>query len=442
MSTWKSFLAHYEKKITSSVLLPVLKQTSLKNIANNVATIACENRGIALFLQTKRKQIEEAFSAWLGKKASLSFFVQEKKTKRKKDGQGPLLKFQPNKPQPTSQTGLQSNFSFENFAVSPANQIAHAAAVAVSESPTSVYNPLLIYGGVGVGKTHLLQAIGNKMRQRRDGCRLYYCTSEDFTNDLVELIRAKNTARFRKKYRSLDVLLVDDIQFLAGKNYVQEEFYHTFNALIRSGGQVVLTSDRSPNHIKKLEDRLKSRFFGGLMIDVQKPDFELRCAILLIKAREKNIQVDMEAVKLLAEHVSDARELEGRLLKIYSKNFSQVEKITLAAVREDLAEKREKTKNSISPSDIIKTVCSYYEVSLSQIKGASRKEKVVLPRQVAMFILRRTLKLKFEEIAYLLKRKDHTTIMHGVDKITNRVLKNASFKEEVNKIVELTDLST
>jgi len=294
---------------------------------------------------------------------------------------------------------------------------------------------------VGVGKTHLAQSIARVVLEKKPQNKVYFCPGDRFTNELIEAIQEKNTARFRKKYRYLNILVVDDIQFIAGKQTIQEEFFHTFNTIVSSGGQVILTSDRPPSEIKNLEDRLRSRFSGGLIVDIQSPDFELRTAILLIKAKEKEIELSMEAAKIVAEQVGDTRALEGTLLSIYAKTLGKKEGIDLEDIEKFFRSKNEQKKTKITPQDIIKAVCSYYNVKQSHIKGPDRSENIAFPRQIVMFLLRRELGLKYEEIAYMLKKKDHTTVLHGSEKIAGLLIKNPAFKEEVDRITNSLTLS-
>lgn len=441
---WEKFILDLARKKNSPVLIPILKKTSFSDFTGDRFFIACDNSGMKFFLETRKTQIEQSLSETAGKPIKITFIIKEgvKKKRFKSSNDTPLLQFELNKEKTIKKSGLLEKFTFDNFAVSSSNQVAYSAALAVCDHPGVKYNPLFIYGGVGVGKTHLIQAIANKVLDKDIARKTLYCSSEDFTNDLIEFIQAKNTALLRKKYRSLDLFLIDDIQFIAGKNYVQEEFFHTFNSIIRRGGQIILTSDRPPKEIKKLEDRLISRFSGGLTIDIQKPDFELKTAILLIKAKERGINIDVEAAKLIVERTDDVRELEGRLLEIYMKAPKKEEKITPQIVEEEFEKKTSEVRNKLAPPDVIKFVCSYYNVKPSRIKNNTRKENVVLPRQIIMFLLRNVLKLKLEEIAFILKKKDHTTIIHGVDKITNMILKNPTFKEDVGRIISSLSLST
>lgn len=438
LSVWSRFLVHLEEKNNSPVLIPLLKKTTLAEIKEGSAFIICENNGIRLFLETKKNEISRLFSSWSGESLTAVFLTKNgARVDKKKNLTIPLLDNPPARETIIKQSGLQYKYTFDNFAVSDSNQIAYSAARAVSDNLGTAYNPLFIYGSVGVGKTHLAQAIANKIIDKDLGKKIMFCTSEEFTNDLIESIRSKNTVSVRKKYRQLDLLIVDDVQFIAGKNYVQEEFYHTFNATIKRGGQIVLTSDRPPREIKKLEDRLRSRFSGGLTIDIQKPDFELRTAIVLIKAKERNIEINMEIAKTIAERVEDARELEGKLLQIYAKMLKAGFFVFDEFNKEEFFKETALPDQKIHPQDILKTICSYYEVSLSQLKSPVRRKNITQPRQIAMYLLRQLLQLTYDEIGIMLKRKDHTTVIHGVNKITQRLMKDPELKSNVDKIIEV-----
>lgn len=423
------------QKDISPILYSVLKSTKyLHSVNDKVHSVECPNIGAKLFLESKMQEIEKYLDAYGGQKLSLVFTIREKKNKQ--NITLPLIDYQDSFDQIILKSGLQKRFTFENYAVSDSNHIAHAAALTVAENPGNHYNPLFIYGGVGVGKTHLLQAIGLKILEDDKSAQVLYCTSEEFTNDLIENIRKKNTSYFRNKYRNLTTLLIDDVQFIAGKNYVQEEFYHTFNTIIKNGGQIVFTSDKPPKEINKLEERLKSRFLGGLIIDIQIPDFELRTAIILIKAKQRNITIDFDAAKYIAEKNTDTRALEGALLQIYSKMIVQNPNPTISkdSIHNNTASVAENIKR-INPSDIIKTVSLHYGVKPAHIKSSSRKEAYVKPRQIIMYLLRSHLSLKLEDIAHILKRKDHTTIIHGIDKIKKQIIKDISLKEDINSII-------
>jgi chromosomal replication initiator protein len=317
---------------------------------------------------------------------------------------------------------LRADYNFDNFAVSSSNQMAYAAAEAVAQSPGKAYNPLFLYGGTGVGKTHLMQAVGIKVLQENPKTKLIYCMGEEFTNEIINAIRSKTTKEFKDRYRSVKILLIDDIQFLAGKTAVQEEFFHTFNTITREGGQVVMTSDRKPEEIERLEDRLRSRFEGGLIIDIQKPDFELRTAILLIKAQQKKINLPMDVARLIAGNITSIRKIEGFLMRVITEaQFKQVP-ITPDLVSALLGQVSEITnKKVVRPKEVLSIVAGHYELRLADLTGQRRLKNMAEARQVLMYLLRTELKIPLMEIGRLLGGRDHTTIMHGVEKITNNL---------------------
>lgn len=445
---WEEFLTFVAAQESSPVLSSVLVNTKLEGVEGSKVTISHENGGGKMFLDGRKKLIEGHLSAYLDKPTELEIKVVEKKKKKatqkgaspsstQQPADLPLMDFSNNLEVVLRKAGIQDRYTFENFAVSATNHVAHAAAQAVAENIGRIYNPLFLYGSVGVGKTHLSHAIANHILQANQQRRVLYCTSEQFTNDLVEGIRAKNTKELRKKYRLLDLLIIDDVQFIAGKSYVQEEFYHTFNSIVQGGGQIILISDRQPREIKELEDRLRSRFSGGLILDIQKPDFELRTAILLIKAEERHIEIDIDAAKEIAEKVTDSRELEGTLLRLLSISLmqSQSNKITVETTRGELGHRATTIAQNTSPHDVIKNICSFYHIKLSLIKSETRKREVAIIRQTIMYVLRKKLKLNYEEIAFMLNRKDHTTIIHGVDKIQDKTLSDDRFRDEIEKVV-------
>lgn len=438
-SFWEEFLISIkDKKKKNPIYYSVLKDVMPFEIKNDVIVLSCTSTGAKKYLEKKKQDIEQHLSFYTRKATKVEFVVGAEKNKV----DGPLLSFAPSKEDVFRKAGLLPNFTFESFAVSSTNQIAFAAAQSVGKAPGSSYNPLFLYGGVGFGKTHLAQAIAHFVLDSDSSSSVLFCSGEAFMNELIESIRGKTTPRFRRKFRSLKLVVIDDIQFIAGKQTAQEEFFHTFNSIISAGGQVILTSDRPPHEINKLEDRLRSRFSGGLIVDIQRPDFELRTAILLIKAREKNIEIDIEMAKIIAEAVVDTRSLEGTLLSLYARSVSSSSMINLELVEDFFKDKTLDKKQRLSPQNIIQTVCSFYNISQSQIKGASRKSKTALARQVIMFLLRSELGLKFEEVAFLVKRKDHTTVLHAMHKIRNLNMKDDMFREELASITGALTTST
>lgn len=421
------------------VLYSILKHVKPVDVSDEKIVLSCENQGAKIFLSQRKLEVEASFAMYFKKSLHVEFIMAPPTKKRV---ESPLLSFEPTTDDLFERAGLNKKYSFNNFAVSSTNQVAYAAAQAVVNNPGNAYNPLFLYGGVGVGKTHLAQATAKKILENDQNKKVLFSPGETFTNEMIESIRENAGPRFRRKYRRLGVLVVDDIQFIAGKQAVQEEFFHTFNSIVSLGGQIILTSDRPPSSIKNLEDRLRSRFSGGLIVDVQEPDFELRTAILLIKAQEKNIGLDIEAAKVIAERVLDSRALEGVLLSIYAKVLGIKEKIDLEAIESFFANSQEKKRKKITPSDVIRTVCTFYNVKQSHLKGETRIESVVVPRQVAMYILRREMKMKLMETAAALRRKDHTTVLHAEQKISSLMMRDQNFKKEVDTIIQSLDSST
>ncbi len=322
-----------------------------------------------------------------------------------------------------SRAKLRPDFTFENFAVSTTNEMAHAAAQAVSHSPGTAYNPLFLYGGVGVGKTHLMQAVGQNILKDNPEATIIYCAGEEFTNEIIAAIQNKKTMQFKEKYRKVSVLLIDDIQFLAGKTAVQEEFFHTFNAVTQSGGQILMTSDRPPHEINPLEDRLRSRFEAGLIIDIQQPTFELRTAIVLIKAEAKGIELDMEQAQQIASMVDNARRIEGVISQIHSQHMLMKKDITLDLVRSILSKEEAPsiTKLHVKPKDIIKTVAAHFKVTTMQLCGPKRSRPLVDFRHIAMYLMYTDLKVPLVQVGMEFGGRDHTSVMHAVEKVGNQL---------------------
>ncbi len=329
---------------------------------------------------------------------------------------------------------FNTRYSFENFVVGPSNRLAHAASLAVAEKPAQAYNPLFLYGGVGLGKTHLLHAIGNMCLQK--GLQVLYVSSEEFTNDLINAIRTHTTQAFREKYRRIDVLLVDDIQFIAGKESTQEEFFHTFNTLHGQEKQIVITSDRPPKALVTLEERLCSRFEWGLTADIQPPDLETRLAILRSKADRMGVRVPDDLMALIARRVqSNIRELEGALTRVAA--YADLSGMPLSqqmveTVLVDLLPRR----SEVQPGQIVQHVANSFNISIDSIKGRDRSRQIALPRQVAMYLLREEANISLPQIGEVLGGRDHTTVMYGCDKIADMLERDDRLRRQVIEIKE------
>jgi chromosomal replication initiator protein len=336
-------------------------------------------------------------------------------------------------------TMLNPRYVFERFIVGKSNQLAHAASMAVAERPAGAYNPLFLYGGVGMGKTHLLHAIGHEVIKRMPGIRVLYVSSEKFTNDLINAIRDQRNDSFRNMYRSVDVLLIDDIQFIAGKESTQEEFFHTFNALHGANKQIVLCSDRPPKAILTLEERLRSRFEWGLIADIQPPDLETRIAILRAKAETAAVAVPGDVVDFIARKVqSNIRELEGALNRIVAfaqLNSAPVSVDLAAASLNDLG--ANSRRRPINADRIVETVSSFFNLEPEDLKTGSRSREVLVPRQIAMYLMREEVELPFIQISAFFGKRDHTTAMHSYEKIENLVESDNQMRQEVLTIRQM-----
>ena len=330
--------------------------------------------------------------------------------------------------------GLNPRYTFDTFVVGSGNRMAHAAAMAVAELPADRYNPLFLYGGSGLGKTHLLHAIGHSARLR--GLTTFYVTSETFMNDLIASIRAQNTEVFRNKYRYVDMLLMDDVQFLAGKESTQEEFFHTFNTLHSANKQIVVTSDRPPKMMVTLEERLRSRFEWGLMTDIAPPDLETRIAILQQKASIRGMSLPSDVIEFVAKQVqSNVRELEGALTRLIAMSDMTGRLITIQFARDTLVDLVGRRAH-ITPSQVIETISKFYSLSIQELVSAARTKELVQPRQVAMYLIRQETDASLPEIGGLLGGRDHTTVIHGIERVKERLEVEDQLRRDVMSVRE------
>ncbi len=337
-----------------------------------------------------------------------------------------------------AEIGLNPRYQFDTFVVGKNNELAHAACAAVASRPGETYNPLFIYGGAGMGKTHLLQAIGHRILSERPNAKVRYVTSERFTNEFIAAVRSGHGSDFKDMYRTVDVLLIDDIQFLSGKESTQEEFFHTFNALHQNNKQIIIASDRPPKEIQTLENRLVSRFEWGMMADISRPDFETRVAILETKVRERNYAIGSDLLHIIAGAVqSNIRELEGILNKVIAYHqFKNVQPTmqTLEPILQGFLP--QSAKRTLTPRILIEVITKYYDVALDDLLGKSRERRFALPRQVAMFLMREELKCSFPSIGDHLGSRDHTTAMHACEKIGGLANEDPQMKQDLARLRE------
>jgi chromosomal replication initiator protein len=340
--------------------------------------------------------------------------------------------------EPPRGIGLNPRYVLRTYVVGSANRFAHAAGVSVAEHPGGKFNPLFIHGGVGLGKTHLLHAVGHRALDLHPGLQVSYVTSEKFTNDLIAAIRLQRTDEFRARYREIDILMIDDIQFIAGKESTQEEFFHTFNALYQSGKQVIISSDKPPKAISALEERLRSRFEGGLIADVQLPDYEMRTAILRMKGEELALDLPADVAEYIAQKdQKNIRELEGALNKVVARSQLTGEPMTLALAMEALTDQSPGSRRGkISADEVIEAVIDHFAVGRRELAGRSRTKEIVLPRQVAMYLLRAETDASLLEIGGELGGRDHTTVLHGIRQVERSMASDASLRSRVLAIRE------
>jgi len=333
---------------------------------------------------------------------------------------------------------LNPRYSLDTFIVGNNNRLAFAAAQAVAQKPGEAYNPLFIYGGVGLGKTHLMHAIGNEILRHNPEKSIIYTSCETFTSEFIQALQEKTISEFKKKYRNSDVFLIDDIQFLANKEGTQEEFFHTFNILHQANRQIVITSDRVPKEIPQLEERLSSRFGWGMVADIQSPNYETRVAILGAKAKEKGLNIEDKVLEYIASHiVSNIRELEGCLTRLSAASQSANQAIDIPFTAQILKDFLEKGGEKVSAKKILLTTAQHFELEVADLLGKKRKKEIVYPRQMAMYLLRHKLNFTFPQIGEVMGGKDHTTVIYGVEKIEKNLKNSASVEADLDRINQL-----
>lgn len=444
--TWKAVLTELALSISPvhfSTWIKPLSLISLEQAGEGevLATFLCPSPYHRQILTERYQgQIVRSLERITEKRASVAYTIGRDSTAGPTSPQiaSPLFEQPGFQAKPSGTHNLNPRLTFDTYIVGSSNNFAHAAAQGVANSPGTRYNPLFIYGGVGLGKTHLMHAIGHAIYSDHPDWNILYLSAETFVNDLINSLQTKKTASFKKKYRSVNVLMVDDIQFIAGKEAMQEEFFHTFNELYMSQRQIILTSDRPPQEISRLEERLSSRFMGGLMVDVQMPDFETRMAILSQKNKDLGLNIPTDILSLVAERpMSNIRELEGALQNVIARTMAGGGSISPEAVREMMGTSSEHRSRHVRPTHIIAKTAEYFSYKPGEITGASRKAPLVRARHLAAYLLKNELQLPYERIGEALGGRDHTTIMHGVEKMERELLSDPALGKMAADIKQL-----
>lgn len=438
---WKMVLAEIELSVSRGIFQTHFKDSCLVSLEAAVATIGLPNALMRTIVESRYYSlVKSILDRHTKQNTSLVFVLAPRREALSSKDAGPLFAPQYNAPEaPTTQEvarrlHVRPDATFDNFAVSTSNQLAYAAVTAVAKAPGTAYNPLFLYGGVGVGKTHLMHAVANAMLLKKPSTRAVYCMGEEFLNEIVEAIQTKTARQFKQKYRSAQLLMVDDVQFIAGKQTAQEEFFHTFNAVHREGGQIILTSDRSPSEIAKLEDRLRSRFEGGLTVDISPPDFELRVAIINIKSAALGVVVPSTSAQLIAANLTDTRAIEGFLRKLTAPGVGPITtELVSSFLGSKIAGQNSLPQNTrrVAPHEVMEAVASYYGIKTTTIKSPKRDRPIARPRQVIMYLCKTELGLTLDDIGGLLGGRDHTTVMHGVETITKELSINERLRGDV-----------
>jgi chromosomal replication initiator protein len=435
---WQAALGELQLQMTKATFDTWVKQTHVVAYEDGTFIIGVQNGYAKDWLENRlHATIKRTLTASLNRSVEVRFVVQAPASASNEPV--PVLLLQPNDPPPKAKSSngrtpfvLKPQYTFDQFIVGSSNRLAHAASLAVAESPAEAYNPLFLYGGVGLGKTHLLQAVAQYAIAR--DCQVRYVSSEAFTNDLINAIRNKSTEDFRECYRTAHFLLVDDIQFMAGKERTQEEFFHTFNALHSAGHQIIMSSDRPPQSIPTLEERLASRFEWGLIADIQPPDLETRIAILRFKAETRNARVPSEVLDFIARQMqSNIRELEGGLNRVLAHASYLRVPVTLDSAHQalqNLVARQEK----ITIENILCAVSDHYGVSEEDLLGRSRRKEVALARQMVMFLARKEINSSLPKIGAALGGRDHSTVLYGSEKIAERIETDDALRRDVVSI--------
>ena len=433
---WQATMGQLQMEMSKAAFDTWVRSAALVSHKENTFTIGVQNAYARDWLENRLSStVTNLLSGMLENPQRVNFIVWQKdyQSSDHNEENESFETNQANTEADNTQSAI-SRYTFDNFVVGPSNRLAHAACMAVGENPARAYNPLFLYGGVGLGKTHLLHAIGNT--SIRKGKSVLYVSSEDFTNDLVEAIRTRTTAAFRERYRRMDVLLIDDIQFIAGKESTQEEFFHTFNTLHGQEKQIVISSDRPPKAMVTLEERLRSRFEWGLIVDIQPPDLETRTAILRSKAERAKRQVPSEILDVIARQIqSNIRELEGALTRVLAYADLSGQPLTAELVNTALADLLPQ-RSSIEPKQIILAVASSFGISTDRLMGRERSREIALPRQIAMYLMREEINASLPQIGEEIGGRDHTTVMYACDKVSDLIERDDRLRRQIIQIRE------
>jgi len=434
---WDKILEYTKQEIGEQAFENWFTQTKLASVTDDTIVIQVPSNFFKDWIYDHYRDILNiAILKTLGKVLPVKFEIKEQRQQKKSEPSSQAQSVPPEKPAQKKPFYLNPKYTFEGFVVGPSNRFAHAATLAIAEAPAKAYNPLFIYGGVGLGKTHLMQAACHYISEMHKNLKLFYTTSESFMNELINGIQTRTTQKFREKYRSVDVLLIDDIHFIAGKESTQEEFFHTFNALYDGHKQIVLSSDRPPKTIPGLEERLVSRFEWGLVTDVQLPDFETRIAILKKKAERAGASLPDDILYFIAETIkTNIRELEGALIKLIAYSALENKKITLALAKEILKDAGAEKAKKITVGFIQEKVADYFDIKPSEMKAKKRTRQVTYPRQVAMYLAREMTGLTLPEIGGHFGGRDHSTVIHACEKVDIDLKRNQNVKNLIQKLM-------
>jgi len=435
---WQESLEHLKKELGKISFDTWIAPLRLKTLGDDTVVLETPDMFFKNWVETNYlAHIQKALKEVSGKEYKIAFEVNPSLLKKKENKVFKSIRktFQE---EPQDSLRLNPRFTFDNFVVGASNRMAHAASLAVSGAPGKSYNPLFIYGGVGLGKTHLMQAIAHQVMIKNPNVKVKYTSSEKFTNELITSIQNRSTSKFRQKYRNMDILLIDDVHFLSGKEAVQEEFFHTFNVLYDYHKQIIISSDRQPREIPKLEERLVSRFSWGLVVDIQPPDFETRVAILKKKLENEPIEVESDVIKFIAENIStNIRELEGALVRIIAYSLIDNKTINVSLAKDILKDMVKEIDKKITPTLIINTVANYFNITASDLKKTRRNKSLIIPRQITMYLLRELTQMSLPEIGNLLGAKHHTTILYGARKLSSLLKKDKKIQTAVDSITQI-----